>query len=121
MPNLVTKYHYLSDVYDGFCLDYTVPKQVYVVNKKEYENALGIYEISWKKWLDEIHSRDCKKVTCYMNLSIKDWMDFQFKHFVRIDKQLYFVNKIVDFDASGNGSSTQVELLRISNINNWLQ
>ena len=25
-PNLVTKYHYLSDVYGSFCLDYTVPK-----------------------------------------------------------------------------------------------
>ena len=26
IPNLVTKYHYLSDVYNEFCLDYTVPK-----------------------------------------------------------------------------------------------
>ena len=41
-----------------------------------------------------------------MNLTLKDWLNFQFNHFVQIDKQLYFVNKIVDFDASGNGSST---------------
>ena len=25
-PNVVTKYHYLSDVYGAYCLDYTVPK-----------------------------------------------------------------------------------------------
>lgn len=121
MPNLVTKYHYLSDVYDGYCLDYTVPKEVYTVNKKEYENAVGIYENHWKKWLNEIHSRDCKKVTCYVNLTLTDWLNFQFNQFVRIDKQLYFVNKITDFDASGKNTSTQVELLRISDISNWLE
>ena len=119
IPNLVTKYHYLSDVYSEFCLDYTVPKQVYTVNKKEYENASGIYEIYWKRWLDEIHNRDCKKVTCYVNLTLKDWLSFQFNRFVQIDKQLYFVNKISDFDASGNASSTQVELLRVTNLANW--
>ena len=115
----VKKYHHLSDVYEKQCLDYTVPKEVYVVSKKDYENASGIYEKYWKKWLDEIHSRDCKKVTCYVNLSLIDWLNFQFNRFVQIDKQLYFVNKISDFDASGNGSSTQVELLRVTNISNW--
>lgn len=79
---------------------------MYSVNKKEYVNASGIYENHWKRWLDEIHSRDCKKVTCYVNLTLNDWLEFQFNHFVRIDKQLYFVNKITDFDASGNGGST---------------
>lgn len=54
-----------------------------------------------------------------MNLTLTDWLSFQFNHFVRIDKQLYFVNKIVDFDASGNNTSTQVELLRVNNLNNW--
>ena len=119
MPAFLTKYHRLSDIYKKQCIDYTVPKEVYTVNKNEYVNASGIYEKHWKRWLDEIHSRDCKKVTCYMNLSIMDWIEFQFNHFVRIDKQLYFVNKITDFDASGNGSSTQVELLRVTNLNNW--
>lgn len=84
--NSVLKYHDLSDVYSKQCLDYTVPKEVYSVNKKEYENASGIHERYWKRWLDEIHSRDCKKVTCYVNLSLKDWLDFQFNHFVQIDK-----------------------------------
>lgn len=96
-----------------------MPKEVYTVNKKEYVNASGLYEKHWKRWLDEIHSRDCKKVTCYVNLTLTDWMAFQFNNFVRIDKQLYFVNKISDFDASGNGPSTQVELLRVSNLANW--
>lgn len=121
MPAFLTKYHRLSDVYNKQCIDYTVPKEVYSVNKKDYVNASGIYDKFWKRWLDEIHSRDCKKVTCYMNLSLADWLDFQFNHFVRIDKQLYFINKIADFDASGNASSTQVELLRVLNLNNWQQ
>lgn len=119
IPNLVTKCHYLSDVYGDYCLDYTVPKKVYVVNKKEYENASGIYEIYWKRWLDEIHSRDCKKVTCYVNLTLTDWVSFQFNKFVQIDKQVYFVNKISDFDASGKNACTQVELLRVTNLSNW--
>lgn len=119
IPAFLTKYHHLSDIYNKQCIDYTIPKEVYTVNKQEYSNAQGIYEKYWKRWLDEIHSRDCKKVTCYMNLTLIDWLNFQFNHFVRIDKQLYFVNKIADFDASGNGSSTQVELLRVNNLNNW--
>ena len=96
-----------------------MPKEVYVVNKNEYTRAAGIYERFWRRWLNEIHSRDCKKVTCYVNLSLTDWLSFQFNHFVRIDKQLYFVNKIVDFDASGNSTCTQVELLRVTNLSNW--
>lgn len=119
MPAFVTKYHHLSDVYNKQCIDYTVPKEIYVVNKKEYENASGIYERYWKRWLDEIHSRDCKKVTCYVNLTLTDWLSFQFNKFVQIDKQLYFVNKISDFDASGNNTCTQVELLRVTNLSNW--
>ena len=98
-----------------------MPKEVYVVSKKDYEKASGIYENYWKRWLDEIHSRDCKKVTCYVNLTLTDWLNFQFNHFVRIDKQLYFVNKIVDFDASGKSSCTQVELLRVSDFSNWTE
>lgn len=82
MPFYITKFHYLSDVYSKQCIDYTVPKEVYTVSKKEYDNASGIYEKCWKRWLDEIHSRDCKKVTCYVNLSLKDWLSFQFNHFV---------------------------------------
>lgn len=121
MSAFVTKYHYLSDVYDSYCLDYTVPKEVYTVNKPEYTNASGIYDKFWKRWLDEIHSRDCKKVTCYVNLTLTDWLNFQFNHFVRIDKQFYFVNKITDFDASGKNTSTQVELLRVTNLSNWTE
>lgn len=120
-PAFLTKYHYLSDVYDKQCIDYTVPKEVYTVNKQEYSNAQGIYEKHWKRWLDEIHNRDCKKVTCYVNLTLTDWLNFQFNHFVRIDKQLYFVNKITDFDASGNNTCTQVELLRVTNLSNWTE
>lgn len=115
------KYHDLSDVYSKQCIDYTVPKEVYNVNKKEYDNASGIYEKCWKRWLDEIHSRDSKKVTCYVNLTLTDWLEFQFNRFVQIDKQLYFVNKITDFDASGNSTNTQVELLRVTNLNNWTE
>ena len=121
MPAFLTKFHYLSDVYNKQCIDYTVPKEVYSVNKKEYENTQGIYEKHWKRWLDEIHSRDSKKVTCYVNLTLKDWLNFQFNHFVQIDNQLYFVNKINDFDASGNNKYTQVELLRVINLNNWTE
>lgn len=85
-PAFLTKYHRLSDVYINQCINYTVPKEVYTVNKKDYENATGIYEKCWKRWLNEIHSRDCKKVTCYVHLSLKDWLTFRFNHFVQIDK-----------------------------------
>ena len=102
----MAKYHRLSDVYGKQCIDYTVPKEVYVVSKKEYENTTGIYEKYWKKWLGEIHSRDCKKITCYVNLTLIDWLNFQFNNFIWIDKQIYFVNKITDFDASGKNTCT---------------
>lgn len=85
IPDFLKQYHHLVDVYNKQCLDFTVPKEVYTVSKKEYENAYGIYEKCWRRWLDEIHSRDCKKVTCYVNLTLKDWLDFQFNHFVQID------------------------------------
>ena len=116
---IVNTYPYLDTYYnDGGDIRYTttfsVPMEDYT-----YENrgeAKGIYDTIWNKYIRERYNPQNKKVTCYLKLSPIDILNFRFNKFIIIENQLYFVNKIYDFDPSETNLSTKVDLLTISNI-----
>ena len=78
----------------------------------DYVDSTGIYEEYWKNYLNERYNTQNKKVTCYLRLRPIDYINFQFNHFVKIENQLYMVNKIYDYNVNSD-IATKVDLITI--------
>lgn len=115
----VTSYPYLSTITENNCVLYTKPTQIYT-NEKVSSVLNGIYDNFWKNYLDERYNINNKLVTCYLKITPKDYMSFTFNKFVKIENQLYFVNKIYDYDITSN-TPTKVDLVTVQNINGYLE
>lgn len=72
-----------------------------------------IYDVFWKKYIDERYNIQNKKITAYFNLSPIDYLNFRFNKFVTIFNQLFMVNKIIDYDINKN-KPTKCELIQIT-------
>ena len=94
---------------------YNVPSMIFDYKRPIDPEAKSIYDIFWKNWLSERHGINNKIVTCYINIQPLDYLTFRFNKFIKIKNQLYFVNKIYDYDITGN-SLTKVDLLQITDI-----
>ena len=92
---------------------FTKPKENYSFS--DLSNTKGIYELFWQDYLNERYSIQNKLVTCYLNLSPSDYINFAFNKFIVIENQLYMVNKIYDYDITST-NSTKVDLITIKNI-----
>ena len=110
-------YPFLDIVYGNYLCIFNIPKENYTYNNN-YAYKYGIYENCWKNYLDERYSIQNKIVTCYLRLTPKDWIDFEFNHFVKIDGVLYIVNKIYDYNIEST-ESTLVELITVSDITGY--
>ena len=99
---------------DNLCV-FNTPQTSY---SSEVYSGKSIYYNFWKNYLDERYSNKIKKVTCYINLSPTDYFNFNFNQFVTIENQLYFVNKIYDYDVERQ-ISTKVDLLTIQDARNF--
>lgn len=77
--------------------------------------SLGIFDMFWKNYLDEHYNIQNKKVTCYIRLKPSDFINFEYKNFVQIGNQLYFVNKIYDYNVESN-ESTKVDLITVQDL-----
>lgn len=75
-------------------------------------NNYDIYTLFWQRYIEERYDRNNKVVTCYVKLDSNDFQNFEFNKFVNIDNQLYFVNRIFDFNLTSN-EPTKVELITI--------
>jgi hypothetical protein len=112
------KYPLLDIVYDtNLCL-FNTPMENYTYIPNHYDNTKGIYINFWKQYLDERYNTNNKIVTCYLHISPTDYMNFEFNKFIKIENQLYMVNKIYDYDITSN-SSTKVDLITIQNIEGY--
>lgn len=93
-----------------------MPSKYYTVETpdKVAPNAsiYDIYTLFWKRFIDERYNKNNKVVTCYVKLDTNDFQNFEFNKFVNIDNQLYFVNRIFDFNLTSN-EPTKVELITI--------
>ena len=80
-----------------------------------YTNCDGNYHNFWENYLNERYSKQNKIVTCYLKLTQQDFANFRYNNFIRIENQLYMVNKIYDYQLNEN-ISTKVDLITIQDI-----
>lgn len=80
--------------------------------------TFDIYTTFWQKYLDERYNTNNKIVTCYLDITPIDYYNFDFNKFIKIDNQLYFVNKIYDYDITSN-STTKVDLITVQDITGY--
>ena len=108
-----------------FCNLFEIPKKLYTLDNPFTSKSKiptvnkSLYSRFFKKYFDERYSIQTKVVTCYMQLTLFDYINFKFNQFVMIDNQLYMVNKISDYDISSI-EPTKVELITVNDINNYI-
>lgn len=110
-------YPFLDVVYNNNICTFNVPSTNFTYDNN-YSGKKSIYELYWKNYLDERYNIQNKKVTCYVKLTPLDWINFKFNKFVKIDNQLYMVNKIYDYDISSN-EPTKVDLITIQDVTGY--
>ena len=110
------KYHQLGTFTGKYMMTFTVPS--YTFCYQDYKGKTGLYETFWKNYLQERYDVQNKIVTCYLNLKNSDWAYFDFNKFIKIDNQLYFVNKIFDYNPASN-EPTKCELITIQDIKGY--
>lgn len=104
------------------CL-FNVPKESYTITSFHNNSLIkytdkSIYSLYWEKYINERYNIQNKKVTCYLRIKPQDYKSFDFNKFVMIGDQLYFVNKIYDYDITST-ESTKVDLITIQDINGY--
>ena len=77
-----------------------------------------VYDICWRDYINERYNSNNKKVTAYFKLSYDDYKQFSFNKLVKLNNQIFVVNKIFDFDPT-TYNSTKVELIQINDINGY--
>lgn len=86
--------------------------EIYYKGVETTNNVYDIYTLFWQRYIEERYDRNNKVVTCYVNITPEEYQNFEFNKFVNIDNQLYFVNRIFDFNLTSN-EPTKVELITI--------
>jgi hypothetical protein len=90
--------------------DFTTGKLI----SKSSGNA--IYDLFWKKFVDERYNIQNKKVTAYINMQPIDFINFKFNKFITLNNQLFIVNKIFDYDINATNKLTKVELIQVTDM-----
>lgn len=108
-PNITTSFN------NKLCL-FNTPSEKYSYN--ETIGGTSIYNGIWKKYIEERYDVQNKLVTCYIRLTPIDYINFKWSNFIIIDKQLYIVNKIYDYDITST-YPTKVDLITIQNLSNY--
>lgn len=104
------------------CL-FNVPKETYTItsfnsNSQVQRTNQSIYTQYWEKYINERYNIQNKKVTCYVHINPQDYTNFEFNKFIMIGDQLYFVNKIYDYDITSS-ESTKVDLITIQDVRGY--
>lgn len=97
---------------------FNTPSENYTYKKDNYNNTIGIYKNFWENYLNERYNKQNKIVTCYLRLTPYDIANFKYNNFIKIENQLYFVNKIYDYCIDEN-VSTKVDLITIQDIEGY--
>lgn len=112
-------YTCLNVLKDGFMSTFNLPNVNYT-NGDNYDDAMCIYDLFWDEYLNEVYDTSNKKIECYIRILPKDFINFKFNKFIKIENNLYLVNKINDFDMESR-DSVKCELVQIHNINAYTQ
>lgn len=114
----IDTYPVLDIVYSDNISTFVKPLLNYTYQKDSYNNSYGIYENFWSEYLDERYNKQNKILTCYIYITPQDYINFQFNKFIKIQNQLYFINKIYDYQLEEN-IPTKVDLITIQNIESY--
>ena len=114
----VSTYPSLDIVYGENLCTYTTPSENYTYLRNNYDNKLGIYKNFWENYINERYNIQNKIVTCYVYIKPNEFADFKFNKFVKINNQLYFVNKIYDYDIDAT-TPTKVDLITVQDIEGY--
>lgn len=79
-------------------------------------NGNAIYDLFWKKFINERYNIQNKKVTAYINIQPIDFINFKFNKFITLNNQLFIVNKIFDYDINAINKLTKVELIQVTDM-----
>lgn len=79
-------------------------------------NGNAIYDLFWKKFINERYNVQNKKVTAYINIQPIDFINFKFNKFITLNNQLFIVNKIFDYDINATNKLTKVELIQVTDM-----
>lgn len=79
-------------------------------------NGNAIYDLFWKKFINERYNIQNKKVTAYINIQPIDFINFKFNKFITLNNQLFIVNKIFDYDINATNKLTKVELIQVTDM-----
>lgn len=116
----VPTYPLLDIVYGENLCTYTTPSENYTYLRNNYNNKLGIYKNFWENYLNERYNKQNKIATCYVYLKPQDYINFAWNKFVTINNQLFFVNKIYDYNIDEN-IPTKVDLITIQDIKGYTE
>ena len=83
-----------------------------------YSDKKSIYYNFWESYINERYNIQNKLITCYVTLTPEMWNKFDYSHFVIVDNQLCFVNKIYDYDITNN-KTTKVDLITIQDVSGY--
>lgn len=108
---IYTQYPYaghLDDPYDPFIdLCFGTPRAVF------YDNVIGgydkltyldanLYNVYWKRWINEITDKESKVITCNLRLTPLDYFQLSFRKLYFIGDATYRLLEVVDYDIQGN-------------------
>lgn len=108
-----SSYPHLDVVYGDNCVLFNIPMENYTY-RQNYADKKGVYDNFWDEYIVERYNIQNKKITCYADIKPLNYVNFDFKNFVKVGNQLCMVNKIYDYDVQGTGS-TKVDLITIQN------
>ena len=83
-----------------------------------YPSDIALYPRFWSNYINSLYNAETQVMTAWFNLSLNDVLTYKFKDFVSINGRLWHVNKIIDFDLSGE-TLTKCELVEVHNMSDW--
>lgn len=77
-----------------------------------------LYPRFWSSYIGSLYDAKVRVLTASFMLDTEDLLTFSFKNFVVVDNHVYHVNKLIDFDYSGE-TLTQAELIEVTDLPAW--
>ena len=93
----------------SFDLNYETTGETFTLSG--YDNERGLYKVFWENYINNIIDDDARIVEMYLNLSLTDILNLDFRNRIDIDGQRYFLQK-VEYDPTRKASS-KTTLLKI--------
>lgn len=113
-----TKYPKLDIYEEDNLITFNNPMENYTAVKPNKYNGYSVYTSFWKKYLNERYNIQNKLLTCYLDITPTDYINFDFNKFIKIQNQLYIVNKIYDYDIT-NTTTTKVDLITVQSLDGY--